>query len=164
VTAPSESAADRGRAAYVHLVQVHLLYRRQLASLRAAIDAWSAGGDPAQVQLAAGHLSGTGQPDELRAHCLQFCQALQEHHRFEDAAMFPDLQRARPDAGAVLDLLRAAHHRISELLIGVADTVQLLPVDPGSASTALARLADELTAHLDDEERSLAPLFGALPA
>jgi iron-sulfur cluster repair protein YtfE (RIC family) len=144
----------RGRAVYEHLVQVHGMYRRELSRLRDEMTEWESGvSEPASRQ--------PGLRD-LRMHCARFCDALTAHHSIEDSQMFPGLRGYSPSAPAVVDVLESQHRRIAELLDRVEQTLVALPEDDTAAAgtaAAFRALADELEAHLDNEENSLARLF-----
>jgi iron-sulfur cluster repair protein YtfE (RIC family) len=153
----------RGTAAYERLVQVHKMYRRQLAVLRRAVGEWvHNGGTTAVVTVATRHLAQELSGRDLRIHCLEFCQALTMHHSFEDTEIFPALRRVGPNAGSVVNRLVAEHEKISGLLAQLVAVADQMTEDRRSAPAVvagLARLADELEAHLDHEEESLRPLF-----
>ncbi|MFC4855890.1 hemerythrin domain-containing protein [Actinophytocola glycyrrhizae] len=153
----------RGRAVYEHLVEVHALYRRELAKLRGEMAKWSADpGGPDRLADAARAFSDQRKSD-LRLNCLQFCDALTAHHSVEDTQMFPQLRDYSAAAAPVVDRLRMEHEKIADLLAQLENTLRRLSGDPSlvaDAARALTALATDLEAHLDNEENSLAGLFG----
>ncbi|MFI6919273.1 hemerythrin domain-containing protein [Nonomuraea spiralis] len=122
---------ERVRAFGDELVKVHDWFRGELAKLRA-------GGEVT---------------DDLRAHCLTFCDALNFHHSGEDRVAFPYLERLRPELKEPLDRLREEHEAIAAL-------VGELRAATGPA--AVERVAAELEAHLDYEEKVLVPVLNSL--
>ncbi|MEW9553055.1 hemerythrin domain-containing protein [Nonomuraea sp. NPDC050783] len=127
------------------LIKLHDAFRRDLAALRAAEPGRLPGGD-------------------LRTHCLAFCDALHAHHEGEDNALFPHLATEHPALADVLERLRAEHRVVSRLMDRIR---RLLDGDgtkdaSGDVADELARLADELEAHLDYEEEQLVPVLNRM--
>jgi hemerythrin-like domain-containing protein len=90
------------------------------------------------------------------------------HHATENAVLFPMLLRrqgADGTLGVVVDRLRAEHHALTGLLDTVEQALGALPGDAdakAAATGAMARLSDQLEAHLRFEEEQLAPALNAL--
>lgn len=63
----------------------------------------------------------TGEPVDSRAtnltlHCRGFCAALDDHHRSEDAALFPRLVAESPELGDTVAALMKDHRTLAGLL------------------------------------------------
>jgi hemerythrin-like domain-containing protein len=94
-------------------------------------------------------------------------RAMHGHHATEDAVLFPMLLRrqgADGVLGVVVDRLRAEHRALTGLLDAVEQALGALPGDAAAkaATGAMARLSDQLEAHLRFEEEQLAPALNAL--
>ncbi|MEU5861151.1 hemerythrin domain-containing protein [Nonomuraea sp. NPDC047529] len=122
---------ERVRAFGDELVKVHEWLRGELAKLRA----------------------GEAVTDDLRAHCLTFCDALSFHHSGEDRVAFPFLEGRRPELKEPLDRLRREHEVIAALVEELRAA--------GDPAT-IERVAAELEAHFDYEERALVPVLNSL--
>src|SRR6185312_3678266 len=85
--------------------------------------------------------SGPGLGAQLRITCLTLCDGLGNHHRGEDAGIFPMTASWRPDLADAVDRMRDEHERIGELLAEVD------------------RLTGELEDHLRHEEDVLVPVL-----
>ncbi|NUR90530.1 MAG: hemerythrin domain-containing protein [Nonomuraea sp.] len=118
------------------LVRLHDGFRKELARIRAG-----------------------GRGFDLRTHCLAFCDALHEHHAGEDAVLFPHLAAEHPELAEVLTRLGAEHQVVARLMGRVR---ALLDGGGDDLGPELDRLADELEAHLDHEERQLVPLLNRM--
>lgn len=141
-THPRQPAA-RARALSIQLARVHADLRDQLADARANLD---------HPQSAA--------PVALAQHCLTFCRSLTTHHRGEDAGLFTELIRQRPDLEPTIDKLVEDHHLIS----GLIEQVQALlaavhATEAPEQRAALGREFDGLAAimasHFSFEERAI---------
>ena len=142
------------------------MYRRELARLRDEMARWSDNPVDTETLTATARSFSDRQKSDLRLHCLQFCDALTAHHTIEDTQMFPELRGYSATAAPVIDRLRAEHDKIAGLLAQLESTARDLagtPARSGGAAKALTDLATELEAHLDNEEDSLAALFGLRP-
>lgn len=136
---PTQGANGRAAALGEHLVKVHDYFRQQIATARAG-----------------GSVDGI----DLREHCLTLCSALHEHHTREDG-FFPNVQALVPGLEPVLDRLRADHVVVAE---HIRRFRALLAEEPdggnGEAVEAqLDRLAADLEAHFEYEERMLVPVL-----
>ncbi|WAL99345.1 nitroreductase/quinone reductase family protein [Streptomyces sp. Je 1-369] len=143
------------------MVQVHLWLRGQLRHVRDETDAYFAA-------LAAHR--GPGAPPspglglQIRQHCLAFCDALEFHHRGEDAHLFPTMVGYHPELRDTFDRLAGEHRKIARLQGELAALLaDVNGADPVGFRAELARMAEELTAHLDHEEESLLPILAGLP-
>jgi hypothetical protein len=122
---------DRAVAFSRQLRQAHQELRRQLTTLRS--------GRPA---------------GDLAAHCLAFCAAVTAHHQGEDAGMFTDLLRERPDLEATVAKLVEDHGMIEWILSRVAElTDRAAP--PATVQSELDGLAAILDSHFAFEERTI---------
>ena len=105
----------------------------------------------------------------LRRFCAGFCGAVHGHHATEDRVLFPMLLRRSGTDGAlggVIDRLGAEHRTLTAHLHRVERALDDLPGDAAAraaAAGAMARLSDQLEAHLRFEEERLAPALNALP-
>ncbi|WP_190813539.1 nitroreductase/quinone reductase family protein [Saccharopolyspora pogona] len=139
------------------LLQVHAWLRAQLQHVRTE----------AHTHLTA-RTSSDHQPPSLgmqiRQHCLAFCEFLTFHHTSEDDHIFPALAHHHPHLRDALDRLRAEHRTVAnikdEILALLADITN---ADPHEFRTEFDRLARELHAHLDYEERTLIPALTEIP-
>ncbi|WP_017573912.1 hemerythrin domain-containing protein [Nocardiopsis halotolerans] len=124
------------------LVKVHDMLRGELASLRR--DLAEGGGS-----------SGTPAPldQQLRKKCLSFCEFLHGHHTAEDERMLPGLARSHPGLAPVLERLTREHSVISKALDRIQELVE--SGDPVGVRDDVERLAAEVEAHLDYEERQI---------
>ncbi|MEU5687265.1 nitroreductase family deazaflavin-dependent oxidoreductase [Streptomyces venezuelae] len=143
------------------MVQVHLWLRGQLRHVRDETDAYFA--------ALAGHRGPDAPPApglglQIRQHCLAFCDALEFHHSGEDAHLFPTMAGYHPELRDTFDRLAEEHRDVAriqgELAALLADVGG---ADPVRFRAELARMSQELTAHLDYEEESLLPILAGLP-
>jgi deazaflavin-dependent oxidoreductase (nitroreductase family) len=121
---------------------IHDAFRRELATIRKEIGA-------------SGPILGA----QLRVNCLSACHGLRTHHTGEDLAIFPFLQRSRPEIVPVLDRLRAEHGRLAALLADLQAAVSTADTDPATVRADVDRLTGELEDHLTYEEEQLIPLL-----
>ncbi|POM22658.1 Hemerythrin HHE cation binding domain protein [Actinomadura rubteroloni] len=135
------------------LIEVHDWLRAELARLSEGVDA---------------RLDGGPAPEELRAHCLTFCTALERHHTGEDGGAFVALAERHPDLAPVLDKLREDHRLVSDILRRLRELVA--GIDPRAADPRQAqRVRGELDglmaimeSHFAYEERSIVTALNAL--
>jgi len=97
------AAREAGRAVAWsrQLAKAHAAVRQQLRGLRANLGSAQAGG--------------------LVTHCLAFCSALSAHHHGEDADLFAELLRVRPDLRDTVRKLAEDHQVIAGILASVGD-------------------------------------------
>ncbi|WP_181874292.1 nitroreductase/quinone reductase family protein [Marinitenerispora sediminis] len=143
------------------LVEIHRWLRSQLRHVRAETDAYFAARASHQGP---GDPPGPGLGLQIRQHCLAFCESLEFHHTSEDKGMFPALAEQHPHLRDAIDRLREEHRTVErikgELLALLAD---IGTASPERFRAELDRMAEELTAHLDYEERSLIPILAEIP-
>lgn len=154
-TAPAiTSLADK-------LVEVHTWLRDQLRHVGAETEAHFAarashpgGGEPPAPGLGL----------QIRQRCLAFCQALEFHHTAEGGHVFPTTEGFHPHLGHVFDRLREEHRSIGALQTALAALLADVAIaEPDRFRAELARMTDELTAHLDYEEEHIVPLLAGVP-
>ncbi|WP_159942674.1 MULTISPECIES: hemerythrin domain-containing protein [unclassified Nocardiopsis] len=141
-TAPAPQG-QRIEALGDQLVKIHDMLRGELAALRG--DLAAAGDSP----------SGTAPTleQQLRKKCLSFCEFLHGHHTAEDGRLLPGLARSHPDLAPVLERLTREHSVISRALDRIQELVE--GGDPVLVRDEVERLAGEVEAHLDYEERQI---------
>jgi deazaflavin-dependent oxidoreductase (nitroreductase family) len=103
--------------------------------------------------------SGPGLGTQLRVNCLTMCQGLSNHHMGEDGQMFPALERQHPELAESLSRLRREHEVVIRLLTDIQKLISSDQADPATLLAEFDRLATELEAHLDYEERQLVPIL-----
>jgi hypothetical protein len=147
---------------------VHDMIRGDLRIVR-RLAADAENGRPAG-DIAAGirSLAAAGPLWELRVNCFQYCQFVHHHHQAESALLFPELRRANPALGPVVDKLEADHAQVAVLLDDVtAAAGDLADDDTAGArqqlSAALQVLSAVLLAHLAYEEDNVADTMRGLP-
>jgi hypothetical protein len=129
---------DRAVALSLQLAQAHRQLRNRLDELR----------------------TNPGENRTLTTHCLAFCEALTAHHQGEDAGMFTDLLRERPDLTATVDNLVQDHEMISSILARVAELTRRAAATADSAEHSsieleLDGLAAIMENHFRYEERAI---------
>jgi hypothetical protein len=141
---------DRAVALSLQLAQAHDELRRQLRSLKADL--------------------GRRRPsdDGLVTHCLAFCAAITAHHQGEDAGMFAELLRRRPDLAGTIGKLVEDHALISWILTRITDLAADATASRGAALNAISGELDGLAAivesHFAFEERTISvALDGGTP-
>ncbi|WP_329520758.1 nitroreductase/quinone reductase family protein [Spirillospora sp. NBC_01491] len=157
-----ESGAPREIATLADkIMEAHAHLRSQLRHIRSETEAHFA--------ARAAH-QGPGEPPapglglQIRQHCLAFCDALEFHHRGEDAHIFPALGAHHPQLRGALEQIREEHREVARIKDGLqALLADIGSADPGRFRTKLERMAQELTAHLDYEEESLLPVLAEIP-
>ncbi|MDG6107991.1 hemerythrin domain-containing protein [Dactylosporangium aurantiacum] len=131
---------DRAVALSAQLAQAHDALRHQLRDLRA------------------------GLRRDLPSHCLAFCAAVTAHHQGEDAGMFAELLRQRPDLSGTVAKLVEDHGMIAWILSRVAELASSPAVDTAAVSGELDGLAAILESHFAFEERAISTaLDGGTP-
>ncbi|MCS5718820.1 hemerythrin domain-containing protein [Herbiconiux sp. CPCC 205763] len=98
---------------------------------------------------------------DLLIYCHGFCAALDGHHRGEDRALFPAIEKAHPHLAPVLRALERDHSMIGHLLGGLRDAV-----DRGASTAELERHLEGVAAimenHFRYEERQLLTVLEGL--
>ena len=122
------------------LAQAHAALRQQLHGLQADLGSAQAGGG-------------------LLAHCLAACSALSAHHQGEDAGLFAELLRVRPDLRDVVRKLAEDHQMIAGILARVGDLArEAAGATPGrreAIGRELGGLAAIMESHFGYEERAI---------
>jgi hypothetical protein len=132
--------ADRAVAWSRQLSQAHIALRQQLHDVQADLGSAQAG-------------------TRLPAHCLAFCSALSAHHAGEDAGLFAELLRVRPDLRDVVRKLREDHQMIAGILAAVRDlareAARATPERRDVIRRELGGLAAIAESHFGYEERAI---------
>jgi hypothetical protein len=141
---------DRAVALSLQLAQAHQELRNRLGTLRADLGRRPPPGDG------------------LATHCLAFCAAITAHHEGEDAGMFAELLRHRPDLAGTVDKLVEDHGMIAWILSRIASLAGDAAGLHGAALEAISGELDGLAAivesHFSFEERAIsAALDGGTP-
>ncbi|MCX5192788.1 nitroreductase/quinone reductase family protein [Streptomyces sp. NBC_00249] len=154
--APGEVTTLAGK-----LLEVHTWLRAQLRHVSAETEAHFA--------ARASH-AGPGEPPapglglQIRQRCLAFCRSLEFHHTSEDAHLFPGIAVHHPHLAGTFERLREEHRTVARIqgeLVALLGDVAI--AEPERFRAELARMTDELTAHLDHEEETLLPLLAEVP-
>ncbi|MER6770210.1 nitroreductase/quinone reductase family protein [Streptomyces bacillaris] len=140
------------------LTEVHTWLRGQLAQVHAETEA----------HFAAHRGTGTPPPPglglQIRQRCLAFCQALEFHHTAEDGHMFPAMEGYHPRLRPVFERLREEHRSIAAVQSALAALLSGVAVaEPDRFRAELARMSEQLTAHLAYEEAEILPLLADVP-
>jgi hemerythrin-like domain-containing protein len=123
------------------LVAVHQWLRAELARIRDDLDSHS-GQSPAH--------------GPLQVRCIDFCQALTNHHTSEDNTAFSVLADAFPELANVLDQLRQDHQLVAGVLRQLSEILATLtPDNSEQARREIDGLTAILESHFQWEERRL---------
>jgi hemerythrin HHE cation binding domain-containing protein len=132
--------ASRALAWSRQLSQAHTRLRQQLHDLQANLDSTQAG-------------------NGLVMHCIAFCSALTAHHHGEDAGLFGELLRVRPDLRDVVRKLAEDHEMIARILGAVGDLAReaagAAPERREGIRRELGGLAAIMESHFGYEERAI---------
>ena len=149
----------RGRLVGRHLIEVHDMFRRELAELRRLLTEVREGAlDAGDARAALNELALRQNDWTLGAFCARYCGAIAQHHGLEDDAIFPHLVRSEPSLGPVVDRLTEEHLAIHDAVQAVdAALVHHIqqPHDYAPIQHALDLLTDALVSHLSYEEHEL---------
>jgi hypothetical protein len=149
------------------LKAVHAMLRRDLAACRQLAIAAANGAPTAQIRSGIKQLQTRGPLFQLRSNCIRHCHTVHAHHEGEDTGLFPTIRRAAPHMRATIDRLQADHRVVSDLLDqveGVARNLQNTGDSRARLVDALTTLSTHLLAHLDFEEKALAPILLTMKA
>jgi hemerythrin len=132
---------DRAVAFSLQLAQAHQELRRRINQIKVGLE---------QRQ---------SRDDVLVTHCLAFCAAVASHHQGEDAQMFAELLRERPDLARTVSKLVEDHEMIASILSRVVELADHGARSHGPALEAIGRELDGLAAimesHFNYEERAI---------
>lgn len=152
--------AERVRGMGDFIVESHDWLRNELVELRRQVDEIIDGRADDTVERSSPDLA-----QQLRAHCLTFCTAVEEHHTGEDAGAFPMLAQRFPAlAPALADLVEEhkvvarLQREIQELVDGYAPGES----DPHVLRSQLERLTSDLEDHFAYEERTIVTALNAI--
>jgi hypothetical protein len=153
----AQSSDPVGEALVEELTWIHGMIRRDLATVRRMALDVAAGLPAADVRAELASLAANGPLWQLKINCLQYCRFVHAHHHAESLLLFPELRRANPALGPVVDKLEADHAAVSDLLDDVEAAARSLggqddPAVRQRLVDALQRLAADLLAHLQYEE------------
>ncbi|MFG6491003.1 hemerythrin domain-containing protein [Microbacterium sp. P03] len=98
---------------------------------------------------------------DLLLYCHGFCAALDGHHRGEDRALFPAIEKAHPDLGPTLRALERDHSMIGHLLSGLRDALDRA-APPVELERHLEGVAAIMENHFRYEERQLLTVLESL--
>jgi hemerythrin-like domain-containing protein len=98
---------------------------------------------------------------DLLLFCHGFCTALDGHHRGEDRALFPAIERAHPSLAPVLRNLEQDHSMIAHLLGGLLDALDR-SASPAELDRHLEGIAAIMESHFRYEERQLLTVLDGL--
>lgn len=139
---------DRATAWSAQLAQAHNTLRHRLR----------------EVQAALGATSSAESPGDMVTHCLAFCQALTTHHTGEDAGLFDELRRVRPDLASVIDNLIDDHSLIASIIARISslagEAQHAEPQRIREISNELDGLAAIMESHFTYERRISAAIDG----
>lgn len=157
-----QQAEGPGEHLLRELKWVHDAIRHDLAVCRALAEQVAAGAAPDHVREQIAALQTSSPLWKLRINCLYYCRFVHSHHHVEDVMFFPALRRSNPTLGPIVDKLEADHRTVSDLLDEVEAAADALAARDGADArarlvAALDTLAADLLAHLEFEERAVAP-------
>jgi iron-sulfur cluster repair protein YtfE (RIC family) len=168
-SADNDQETELGRALFEELLWVHGMVRHDLDVVTRLADDTAAGSPPDALKAEILDLKTNGHLWRLKLGCLRYCRFVHSHHNLEDVALFPVLRGNNPALGTVVDKLEHDHKRVSHLLDGVEAAANSLTINDEQStrkrlSGALTKLAEELLAHLEFEERNAGPTIRRLHA
>lgn len=138
----------QGRALGDELVRIHDDLRHDLAALLAEVD-----GHP--------DLPTPSLTTQLRERCISVCNSLHAHHINESNRGFPLLDKRFPELAPILDQLRRDHEVLAELRSQLEKSLAELGTGI-NVQSELRRLASEIEAHFDREEKELVSALNSL--
>ena len=129
--------------------ELRAVHRRIRDALRVTKEAVRDGGDSEQAGR------------DLLLNCHGFCAALDGHHRGEDRALFPAIEKAHPDLAPVLRALERDHSMIGHLLGDLREAVDR-SAPAGELERHLEGVAAIMENHFRYEERQLLTVLEGL--
>lgn len=156
---PDATYTERGRMTGRHLIEVHDHLRGELERVRSLVRQVAGGAlDVGAARSEINEMTMRQNNWTLGAYCESYCRFVTVHHSIEDASFFPQLRRADPRLGPVLDRLSEEHRVIHDVLNRVDAALVATVRDPDGItelSAAVDLLTDTLLSHLSYEEREL---------
>ncbi len=156
---PDAAYTDRGRLTGRHLIEVHDHLRTELERVRALVRQVADGAlDVGAARSEINEMTMRQNNWTLGAFCESYCRFVTMHHSIEDTSFFPQVRRADPRLGPVLDRLSEEHRVIHEVLDRVDAALVATVSDPkgiAELGDAVDLLTDTLLSHLSYEEREL---------
>ena len=157
--APDTVYTERGRMTGRHLVEIHDHLRSELERVRSLVRQVADGAlDVGAARSEINEMTMRQNNWTLGAFCESYCRFVTLHHSLEDASFFPQVRRADPRLGPVLDRLSEEHRVIHEVLDRVDAALVATVSDPKGITElgdAVDLLTDTLLSHLSYEEREL---------
>jgi alkanesulfonate monooxygenase SsuD/methylene tetrahydromethanopterin reductase-like flavin-dependent oxidoreductase (luciferase family)/hemerythrin-like domain-containing protein len=164
---PDATYTEGGRLTGKHLVEVHDHLRGELERVRSLVRQVADGVlDVGVARSEINEMTMRQNNWTLGAFCESYCRFVTVHHSIEDASFFPQVRRADPRMGPVLDRLSAEHRVIHDVLNRVDGALVATVSDPKGIvelSDAVDLLTDTLLSHLSYEERELVEPLARLP-
>jgi alkanesulfonate monooxygenase SsuD/methylene tetrahydromethanopterin reductase-like flavin-dependent oxidoreductase (luciferase family) len=158
-SAPEVTYTDQGRRVARQLIEVHNVLRGELSDLREVLRQVRDGAMRAGDARAVLNEMALRQNDwTLGAFCARFCAVVTQHHRLEDATVFPHLARSEPQLTPVIDRLTEEHlviHDAIEEVDRVLVEHMTRPENHDAIQRAIDYLTDALLSHLGYEEQEL---------
>src|ERR1035438_6326922 len=156
---PEGIYTDRGRRVAKQLIAVHDLLRGELSDLRHILRQVRDEAIQAGEARAALHEMVLRQNDwTLGTVCARYCSVVAQHHRAEDAAVFPHLALREPQLTPVIDRLTEEHLVIHDAIQEVDRALvqhMTRPENHDAIQAAIDYLTDALLSHLAYEEQEL---------
>jgi alkanesulfonate monooxygenase SsuD/methylene tetrahydromethanopterin reductase-like flavin-dependent oxidoreductase (luciferase family) len=156
---PRTTYTDRGRMTGQQLIDIHDHLRAELERVRSLVGQVADGRlDVGAARSEINEMTMRQNNWTLGAFCESYCRFVTLHHSLEDASFFPQVRRADPRLGPVLDRLSAEHRVIHDVLNRVDAALVATVSNPDGItelSEAVDLLTDTLLSHLSYEEREL---------
>ncbi|MCW2882623.1 MAG: hypothetical protein JWQ95_6723 [Sphaerisporangium sp.] len=151
----------RAHALGDELVRIHADLRHEMAALLTEVESFLA--DRSEAARSGARLPPPSLGAQLSERCLAYCDAVHAHHSNESSRGFPLLEERFPELGPALERLRREHDVVEAIRHDLQRTLtELASGDAAKVRTDLRRLASELEAHFDHEERHLVSALNAL--
>ena len=142
-----------------HLIAIHDHLRAELSQIADLVrQVTESRLTPAQARSEINQMTVRQNNWTVGSYCASYCRMLTAHHSIEDQSVFPQLRRAEPALGPVLDRLSAEHRVVHEILERLDAALVRFIRDPSAGpelQTAVADLQRDLLAHLRGEEAAI---------
>ncbi|MFD7663468.1 hemerythrin domain-containing protein [Streptomyces sp. NPDC059788] len=92
---------------------------------------------------------------DLRSFCYNFCSALGQHHRSEDAEFFPTLLEQMPELEPAITSLTQHHQVLAQLLDDFQKSLDSAESSPRRLLKQINTIKSVMKTHFSAEERSL---------